>query len=376
MNSLQTAVRCEGWNSDAYFESATPEQTTACLETGTVDLDARNALGFTPLHTAATDSGNPDVIQALLRAGAQVEATDATAGATPLSLAIRDNGTPAVIEVLLAAGANLETPDASGRTPLHLAAAYIHEPAVFEVLLKGGSNVTTPDQVLESAEQSIDILLESGADPMHLEQALESVVESLIVAGSDVSNDVTAQALIETVRTAGRFQGWNTEGYFDAATLEQVTACLGTGTIDLDARNPHGLTPMQAAAASAEDPDVIEALFRAGADPTATHSRVESGQLERGDMVRGNLVLSGGAYQDTYSVAGGGKRAVTVDLRSDDFDTLLYVLSPSGVRYVDDDRRGDGERSQLELMLDEVGEYKVIVSSILAACGRTAFVQP
>ena len=111
LNTLQSAVRCEGWAADAYFETATVEQVTACLESGTVDLEARNADGLAPLHAAATDAEDPAVIEALLDAGAQVEAMDTVSGATPLGLAIRDNGTPAIIEVLVAAGSNPETPD-------------------------------------------------------------------------------------------------------------------------------------------------------------------------------------------------------------------------------------------------------------------------
>ena len=114
LNTLQTTVSCEGWDAGAYFETATLDQVTACLETGNVDLEARNASGSTPLHAAVTHAEDPAVVQALLDAGAQVEATETVSGATPLSLAIRDNGTPAIIEVLLAAGANPDTPNTFG----------------------------------------------------------------------------------------------------------------------------------------------------------------------------------------------------------------------------------------------------------------------
>ena len=85
-------MSCEGWDTAAYFETATLEQVTACLEAGNVDLEAGKASGLTPLHAAATHAEDPAVIQALLDAGAQIEATDTVLGATPLSLAIRDNG--------------------------------------------------------------------------------------------------------------------------------------------------------------------------------------------------------------------------------------------------------------------------------------------
>ena len=356
LNTLQAAVSCEGWGAYAYFETATLEQVTACLETGTVDLEARNASGLTPLHAAATHAEAPAVIQALLDAGAQVEATDTVSGATPLGLAIRDNGTPSIIEVLLAGGSNPETPNTIGLTPLHLAAVYTDDPVVYEILLKTGSDVTTPEQVLESAERSIEILIENGATPTHLEQALDSVMRDLAAAGFDVTNDVMARALTNTVRAPVRCTGWNTDGYFETATLEQMTACLETGGGDLDALNASGFTPLQAAAVYTGTPDVIEALLAAGADPTATNSRVESGQLGTGDTVRSN-----GAYQDSYTF--GPAAPLVVDVRSDDFDTHLVVESPSGSRSVNDDYQGNERRSRLSLTMNEFGEYQVLVSS-------------
>ena len=356
LNTLQTTVSCEGWDAGAYFETATLEQVTACLEAGNVDLEARNASGLTPLHAAATHAEDPAVIQALLDAGAQVEATDTVSGATPLSLAIRDNGTPAIIEVLLAAGANPETPNTIGLTPLHLAALYADDPVVYEILLTVRSGLTTPNQVLEAAERSIEILIEAGADPTHLEQALDSVVRGLAAAGLDVANEATAQALMNRVQAAVRCTGWNTDAYFATATPEQVSACLVTGAVDLEARSASGVTPLQAAAVDADNPAVIEVLLAVGADPTATNSRVESGVLVEGDTVRSN-----GAYQDSYTF--GLAKNVVVEVRSDDFDTYLIVESPSGSRFVNDDYQGNERWSRLALTLDEFGEYQVLVSS-------------
>ena len=363
LNRLQSGVHCEGWDTDGYFETATPEQVTACLETGTVDLDARHASGLTPLHAAATHAEDPAVIQALLDAGAPVEATDAVSGATPLSLAIRDNGVPAIIEVLLAGGSNPETPDQTGLTPLHLAALHTDDSVVYEILLTARSGLTTPEQVLEAAERSIEILIDTGANPSHLEQALDSFVRDLAETGLDVANDVTAQALMETVQAAVLCHEWNTTAYFETATPDRISACLATGTVDLAARGATGLTPLQAAAVEATNPALIEALLASGADPTAA-SRVESGRLEAGDDVLRSR-YDGTTYQDRYSFEGGFE-TVVVEVQADDPNApALVVESPSGT-WMGGLRSRDSERSQISVTLGEFGEYQALVSGYVS----------
>ena len=308
LNTLQTTVSCAGWDTDAYYETAAPEQVTACLETGNVDLEAGNASGLTPLQAAATHAEDPAVIQALLDAGAQVEATDTVSGATPLSLAIRDNGTPAIIEVLLAAGSNPKTPNTIGLTPLHLAAQYADDPVVYEMLLTARSGLTTPDQVLEAAERSIEILIEVGADPMHLEQALDSVVRDLAAAGPDGANGAAAQALMERVQTAVRCQGWNTDAYFETATLDRVNACLDTGTVDLEAEDDSRSTPLHLAAAFNGNPAVANTLINAGADlekqNDAGYSPLHYAAAFNGNPAVVQTLIAAGADPNARNVSG------------------------------------------------------------------------
>ena len=50
--AAQRTPSCEEWNTEEYFQTATVENVTACLDAG-ADLEARNYLGNTPLHEAA-----------------------------------------------------------------------------------------------------------------------------------------------------------------------------------------------------------------------------------------------------------------------------------------------------------------------------------
>ncbi|CAG0929815.1 MAG: hypothetical protein EFKGCFLK_01934 [Rhodocyclaceae bacterium] len=80
--------------------------------------DARNQLGATPLHLAATN-GDGGPLKALLAAGASVNARDREDN-TPLHLAAYSDKHENA-RLLLEAGADAQAKSAGGRTPLSLA---------------------------------------------------------------------------------------------------------------------------------------------------------------------------------------------------------------------------------------------------------------
>ncbi len=83
------------------------------------DVNARDKAGFTALHLAA-EFGTPEIITALLDAGAKVDAGDKY-GSTAL-LAAATYGTPEHIAALLDAGANVNARTMNGLTALYWAA--------------------------------------------------------------------------------------------------------------------------------------------------------------------------------------------------------------------------------------------------------------
>jgi ankyrin repeat protein len=89
--------------------------------------------GLAALHVA----GRPELIQALLDAGADINIVDRR-GFTPLYL-IQIAGGREASQALLARGARVDTADADGCTALHSAAAFLREDAV-ELLLTNGAD--------------------------------------------------------------------------------------------------------------------------------------------------------------------------------------------------------------------------------------------
>lgn len=96
---------------------------------------------------------------------------------------------------------------------------------------------------------------------------------------------------------------------------------------------------------------------------TETTARTESGELVAGDET-----LDTGEYVDVYEIEGRPGQVLTLDLRSDNFDTFLILQSPSGER-VENDDTDSTSRSFIESNLSEVGTYRILVTSYGSGVG-------
>ncbi len=106
--------------------------------------DFEDSLGNRILHYAA-EAQDREAVQALIRAGAQVDALDGSCHRrSPLMIAAR-RGALDLVKPLLQAGASIELPDnVYGCRPLHHAAIGGHV-AVVKALLDAGAEVTAKD---------------------------------------------------------------------------------------------------------------------------------------------------------------------------------------------------------------------------------------
>ena len=118
--------------------NATPARVREALELGADVMELGNR-GWTPLHWAASNSRDPEVVSVVLEAGADVNswATEFT----PLQCAALVNPNPNVIKVLLDAGADINAQLELGVTPLYLACSPTQKnPAIILLLLSEGAD--------------------------------------------------------------------------------------------------------------------------------------------------------------------------------------------------------------------------------------------
>ena len=319
--AAQRTPSCEEWNTEEYFQTATVENVTACLDAG-ADPKARDKYKWTPLHWAAMYNENPMVIEALLAAGADLESRENTLlGGTPLHWAAAQNENPAVIKALLAAGAALESRDTKyGGTPLHWAAGNNENSAVIEALLKAGADPMVRD--------------ESGSTPLH-RAALNknsAVVQALIDAGAD------PKVRAESGRTPLHWAARN-------ENPAVVQALIDAGA-DPKVRDEDGVTPLLRVALYNENPAVIQALIDAGADPKV---RDAAGETPLHRAVRHN---NNPAVIEVLLAAG-----AELEVRDEDGNTSLHwaakyvsLLFPDDVEHLGDDDPHAGDA--IEALLD------------------------
>lgn len=137
-----------GWTAMHIAARADAPGALAALQAGGVDPRSRSADGMSALDHAA-DAGSVDAVEYLIGQGLDPDRRSAfitqghgyprSQGLTPLALAVRA-GRQEVVETLLRLGADVDATTASGHTPLLIAVFSSQSPALVGLLLDAGAD--------------------------------------------------------------------------------------------------------------------------------------------------------------------------------------------------------------------------------------------
>ncbi|PNH10008.1 Ankyrin repeat domain-containing protein 29 [Tetrabaena socialis] len=218
---------------------------STCTQDGDKDETSHESLdhnedkdGRTPLHIACT-SGNAVAVEALLRAGADIEARDEEGCATALHIASWE-GHEIMVEALLSAGADKEAKDEVNRG----------ESLSSSPPSGGGGGAAATARANRSSRAAA-----AAGSMCH-----EAVVEALLAAGADKE--------AKTVDGATALYIASENGH------EAVVEALLAAGADKDAKEGDGWTALHIASQNGHE-EVVEALLAAGADKEAKNAPVE-----------------------------------------------------------------------------------------------------
>lgn len=301
----------------------------------------------TPILVEAGAS-TPDIVRALLDAGAEPDAAERPSGRTALLQAIHHDELD-IVDVLLEAGADPGLADARGWTPLMYAAAFAP-----------GATART--------------LLDAGADPAAVEDggttALETAMQvgcldtALVILKASADLDEVCDLVRRSAAWVEEREHFGSSPHTRLAMLERacpsgalvppLVAAVQRGDAGLvrellergedpDGADARGWTPLLWSTSPLGGVPVATTLLVAGADPNAPSPQgwtALMGACERGDVALAELLLDAGAEVNAVEAVGGWRPLHYAALYGD--EPLVRLLVEAGASV---DARTRTERS-------------------------------
>ena len=245
------------------------------------DVNASTGDGMSALHWGAYNN-NLEMVEALIAAGANVNATTRTGAFTPLLVAVT-NGSASVVPPLLRAGAAPNARTQDGATALMLAAASGNT-SIVKNLLDHGADIDAADLargqtalMFASAadrESVVTVLLKAGANGAitstvvpPAEMPRTNTPGSVRAAAAEDANDPIAQARANRRVAPAKLGGWAALHFASREGSFQAARALIDGGANINQGNESdGTTPLVTAIINGHY-DLAKLFLDRGADP-------------------------------------------------------------------------------------------------------------
>ncbi|CAH0058486.1 unnamed protein product [Clonostachys solani] len=340
------------------------------------DVNTRDRRGHTPLQTASLECGKLEMTQLLVRAGADIRATNFHGrnslymspktkepaqvaeflfaqgvemtrdleGNTPLHYAKVSSD---LVEVFLAHGADINDLNLRRETLLHLASSDPSRAPLVGMLIERGADIKLKDiqgqtplflAVRCSSLKTMEVLLEHGADPNCLPNSGLSMIQMAISRRSADQTDL----LLRFGADLGKFneQGRSAMHYcalFGHLRLMQIMIQHGASTNEPD---EHGRTPLMEAVVG-HSITAVDFLLKHGANArdadedgqTALHILTTVHGAKWPDIIQ--LLIQHGAEMEALNRAGRSPMSILRSKSDDLLVDLVYEVDPDPQPFFD-----------------------------------------
>lgn len=238
-----------------------PEVINILLSAG-ADIESKNSLGYTPLISSLYNP-NPEVMKRILKAGANMSVYDASGVplVTLCILAITEyvqmHSTTAHLKALIEAGADVDAraKDDKGQTALMAAVTFTLQPEIIEILADSTKDINMKSFVGVSA-YSLALGIDNPAAAALANENLHFNLE----------NNKAALSILEAHGAKISFPE-----LCSCASAERVKKAIDSGA-DINAKNSEGITPLIASIKDNPDKGVASALLKAGVNVNVADS--------------------------------------------------------------------------------------------------------
>jgi len=176
-----------------------------------------------------------------------------------------------------------------------------------------------------------------------------------VVARDDDTGEGLNARIVHTCATTGVYRL--------AVTTFTSSTAPGAYTLQVNSAGTPTMMPMvtevpQQAGVTLPQPSVTGGIVPPGQVASIAFGQYMQGRLEQGDQT-----MNDGTYADVWTFQGTGGQTVTIDVRSDEFDTYAQLLNASGDRLAEDDDSGGSTNSRITFTLPASGQYQIVVNN-------------